>query len=252
MNAEILAALRAIERDHDVRVLLAVESGSRAWGFASPDSDYDVRFVYAHRREWYLSVFERRDVIEKMLPGDLDVSGWELRKSLRLFSKCNLAFNEWLGSPIRYREEPKCIESLVALTPRYFNPIAGIHHYRRMATTALEDNLRDGVIGIKKLFYVLRPLLASRWIVNARTQPPTEFARLVAAEWVTEEERAWIDALLDRKAWAAEAHPLALEPARVDRLRTEIMTLEAEGARLTFHKPQDDAVLDALLRDWVV
>ena len=87
-----------------MRVLLAVESGSRAWGFASPDSDYDVRFIYVHEPGWYLTVFESRDVIEKMLPGELDVSGWDLRKSLRLFSKCNLALNEWLGSPVVYVE----------------------------------------------------------------------------------------------------------------------------------------------------
>ena len=104
MNERIRAALRDVERQFEVRILLAVESGSRAWGFASPDSDYDVRFVYAHPRDWYLSVGDARDVIEQMLPGDLDVSGWELRKALRLFSKCNLALNEWLGSPVTYQE----------------------------------------------------------------------------------------------------------------------------------------------------
>src|SRR3954463_6570073 len=99
MNGNILQALGTIERDQGVKVLLAVESGSRAWGFASPDSDYDVRFIYAHPLDWYLGVLERRDVIECMLPGDLDVSGWELRKALRLLAKCNLALNEWIGSP---------------------------------------------------------------------------------------------------------------------------------------------------------
>ena len=87
-------------------MLFAVESGSRAWGFASPDSDYDVRFVYAHRKDWYLSVFEQRDVIEEMLPGSWMSAGWDLRKTLRLFSKCNLALNEWLGSPIEYCAAP--------------------------------------------------------------------------------------------------------------------------------------------------
>jgi predicted nucleotidyltransferase len=105
MKERVLAALRDVESEYDVKILLAVESGSRAWGFASPDSDYDVRFVYVHRRDWYLTVEEQRDVIEKMLPFDLDVSGWELRKALRLFAKSNLAFNEWIGSPIVYSSE---------------------------------------------------------------------------------------------------------------------------------------------------
>ena len=106
MKDRIREEIRTLESECDARVLLAVESGSRAWGFASPDSDYDVRFIYAHRRDWYLSVLESRDVIERMLPGDLDVSGWELRKALRLFAKCNLALNEWILSPEVYHAEP--------------------------------------------------------------------------------------------------------------------------------------------------
>src|SRR2546428_11638268 len=107
MKQRVLHELDRIERQHKIRNLLAVESGSTAWGFASPDSDYDVRFIYAHKQDWYLSVFEGRDVIEKMLPERLDISGWDLRKTLRLFSKCNLALNEWLGSPVIYSEAPE-------------------------------------------------------------------------------------------------------------------------------------------------
>src|SRR5262249_9363242 len=106
MREYILNELSRIEKEHDVRVLMAVESGSRAWGFASPDSAYDVPFIYVHNRDWYLSVFEGRDTIEEMLPQSLDLSGWDLRKTLRLFSNCNLALNEWLGSPIVYSEVP--------------------------------------------------------------------------------------------------------------------------------------------------
>jgi predicted nucleotidyltransferase len=104
MNNAIKAAIAEIEGHHDVRVLYAAESGSRAWGFASPDSDYDVRFIYAHRRDWYLGIGEPRDVIEAMLPGDLDLAGWDLRKTLRLYLRGNYALNEWLDSPIVYAE----------------------------------------------------------------------------------------------------------------------------------------------------
>ena len=250
MKERVLSEIERIEREYDVRVLLAVESGSRAWGFASPDSDYDVRFVYAHHRDWYLSVQEQRDVIEEMLPGDLDVSGWELRKSLRLFAKCNLAFNEWVGSPITYRADSAFREQLTALLPRYFNPIAGTHHYRKMADRSLEENLYDGRIGIKKIFYVLRPLLACRWIKHAQSQPPTEFSRLVAAKWVSAEERRWIAALLEEKATAVEAHRVALDAERATALRTEL-TRYASPDALSPPTKSGTADLDELLRRWI-
>src|SRR5690349_15035597 len=200
MKERVLAELRRIEQEQAVRVLLAVESGSRAWGFASPDSDYDVRFIYAHPRDWYVAVVEQRDVIEEMLPGDLDVSGWDLRKTLRLFSKCNLALNEWLGSPIVYSEVSEFRQQMAQLMPQFFNPITGIHHYRSMAVRTFTEHYAEGRIGIKKLFYVLRPLLACRWIERHSSQPPTEFAKLLAAGLITADEHEWIQNLLVRKA----------------------------------------------------
>ena len=250
MKEAIIEALRTIEREQQVRVLLAVESGSRAWGFASPDSDYDVRFIYVHPRDWYLSVIEERDVIERMLPGDLDVSGWDLRKTLRLFARCNLALNEWLGSPLTYIEETGFRTGLAPLIPKFFNPIAGMYHYRKMAQAAFEGHFVDGRIGIKKIFYVLRPLLACRWIERTRTQPPTEFARLVAAEWVTGRERQWIGNLLEAKAGAMEAQPVTIDAERAAALRSEISHYESIASALPAPEkaPLDD--LDRLLRRW--
>lgn len=250
MKVRVRDELSRIEREHDVRVLLAVESGSRAWGFASPDSDYDVRFVYAHRRDWYLSVFEQRDVIEEMLPGDLDVSGWDLRKTLRLFAKCNLALNEWLGSPLIYREIPEFRTQLSALIPSFFNPVAAIHHYRSMAEGSFNDNFADGQIRIKKLFYVLRPLLACRWIEKTLSQPPTEFAALVAAEWVSADERQWIADLLKTKQDAAERQQVALEAFRADAIRKELAYYESAASLVP--GPSKSAVdsLDRVLREW--
>src|SRR5690349_14763485 len=92
--------LNKIENEFRVRILYACESGSRAWGFPSPDSDFDVRFIYVHDRDWYLSLSEDRDTIEKNLPGDLDIGGWDIRKTLRLISKSNVIPLEWLQSPI--------------------------------------------------------------------------------------------------------------------------------------------------------
>jgi uncharacterized protein len=250
VREQVLAELQTIEQESGVRVLLAIESGSRAWGFASPDSDYDVRFIYAHPRDWYVSVLEPRDVIEKMLPGGLDVSGWDLRKALRLFSKCNLALNEWFGSPIVYSAAPGFREQIVELIPRYFNAIAGVHHYRSMANRAFEENYLDGRIGIKKLFYVLRPLLACRWIERRGAQPPTQFAELVAAECVSTEERDWIADLLRRKADSREATAITLGPSRVASIRSELQRYEAAASQLAPPIKASASELDHVLRRW--
>lgn len=252
MRERVLAELQRIERENSVRVLLAVESGSRAWGFASPDSDYDVRFIYAHERDWYISVLESRDVIEEMLPGDLDVSGWDLRKTLRLFSKCNLALNEWLGSPIVYSEVSEFRQQLTQLMPQFFNPIAGIHHYRSMATRTFHENYAGGRIGIKKIFYVLRPLLACRWIERRGSQPPTEFGKLLAAELATPDEREWIQELLVRKAEAREAAEIDLEPSRAAGIEAELEGYKSGAAQVSTSPAGSVSDLDELLRNWAV
>jgi uncharacterized protein len=251
MKDRVLKELERIQQAYDVRVLLAVESGSRAWGFASPDSDYDVRFIYVHRPDWYLTVHEQRDVIEEMLPDALDVSGWELRKTLRLFAKCNLALNEWLGSPIVYTENAKFKAELSALVPQFFNPIAAMNHYRSMAESAFKDNFVDGQIKIKKLFYVLRTLLACRWIEHTQTQPPTEFDKLVAADWVSPDEKSWIAELLKRKAVAVEAEPMALDERRSVALVVEIAEHTSAVVALRKQVMARCSVLDVLLRSWV-
>ena len=251
VDEQVLIELQRIERENGVRVLLAVESGSRAWGFASPDSDYDVRFIYVHTPDWYLSVLESRDVIEEMLPGDLDVSGWDLRKTLRLFAKCNLALNEWLGSPIVYAEADGFRRELSPLVSRFFSPNAGLHHYRSMATRSFEENYFDGRIGIKKLFYVLRPLLACRWIVQRRSQPPTQFGDLTDADLISAEERAWIRDLLTRKAEAKEAASIEIDEAYATRIRSE---LERYKAMMFAPAPAIEgrsAELDSVLRRWI-
>jgi hypothetical protein len=103
MKSRILKKLIEIEKNNDVKVIYACESGSRAWGFASEDSDYDVRFIYVHSKDWYLTIADKRDVIEIPFDGDLDINGWDIRKSLKLLRKSNSPLLEWLSSPIKYR-----------------------------------------------------------------------------------------------------------------------------------------------------
>jgi len=252
MNDAIQQAIDAIETELGVRVLYAAESGSRAWGFASPDSDYDVRFVYAHPRDWYLSVFEARDVIERMLPGDLDVSGWDLRKALRLMSKCNLAFNEWFDSPIVYREDAAFAAAIREVIPHFFQPARALFHYLSMAASTHAEHLSGEQVRLKKLFYFLRPVLACRWIEHTRTQPPTAFAHLLAQPWVSDEERQWIAQLEARKAVVREGDTSELPAFLRPWMQAQLEHLHRIGPTLASKHEADHALLDGVLRRWAV
>lgn len=251
MKHEILTALAEVERQHAVRVLLAVESGSRAWGFASRDSDYDVRFIYVHPRDWYLRISEQRDVIEPLGEELLDPSGWELRKALRLFSKCNLALNEWLNSPIVYRESEGLRCQLQALIPAFFNPIAAVHHYLGMARSALDAREAGGTISTKKLFYALRALFACRWIERRGSQPPTEFEQLVDSV-AHETEKSWIAELLPQKAQGCERDRTPLTPQLLEAYTRELSGLETYTTRTPRPTKASDEPLDAILRQWAI
>lgn len=243
----IAAAIAALEREHDVRVLYAAESGSRAWGFASPDSDYDVRFIYAHRREWYLGIGEPRDVIEAMLPGDLDLAGWDLRKALRLYLRGNCALYEWLDSPIVYAERGPLATRLRALLPTAFRAPAGYHHYLRTAQSVHQAHLANEAVRLKKVFYVLRPLLACRWIEQTGQQAPTAFERLLSAPWIDATERSMIGELEIAKAAASEADrtPLAA-PVRAW-LEAQIQAAEAAATSLRSAASLGTEQLDRLM-----
>lgn len=178
MNNIILQKLKEIEQTHQVTILYACESGSRAWGFASPDSDYDVRFIYAHTKDFYLSIDEQRDVIELPINELLDINGWELRKALRLFRKSNAPIYEWLQSPIIYMMNADFLSSMQLLFSEYFSSRAMMHHYISMAKTVFENELSASEVRLKKYFYALRPALACRWIADTGTVPPMEFSKL--------------------------------------------------------------------------
>lgn len=180
VGRDIARRLDAVEHEHGVRVLFAVESGSRAWGFPSPNSDYDVRFVYAHPRDWYLSldVAERRDVIECGIADDIDLSGWDARKALTLLGKSNPSIVEWLGSPIVYRDDGVFADRARALLPDIYDVDKGVHHYLGMADKNYHGYLKAKLVPLKKYFYVLRPLLAIRWLERYRTPAPIEFESL--------------------------------------------------------------------------
>ena len=179
MKQHIQTELKNLEQRQGIKILFAVESGSRAWGFESVNSDWDVRFIYVHPKDWYLKIDDKKETIEEMLPDDLDLSGWELRKALKLFRKSNPPLMEWLKSPIVYQENYSTAEQLRALSEEYFNPKASLHHYFHMGEGNYRDYLLKETVRTKKYFYVLRPLLACMWIEKYNTFPPMEFDRMV-------------------------------------------------------------------------
>ena len=206
MLDQIKAALDEVEATEDVRILYACESGSRAWGFASLDSDYDVRFLYIRPTSWYLSVDleAKRDVIERPICDALDVSGWDLRKALQLFRKSNPPLLEWLGSPIVYRELSSIAARLRELTLTYYSPTACGYHYLHMAQKNCREFLKAEEVKRKKYFYVLRPLLAIRWLEADLGVVPTEFTRLVEATVRDPSVRRAIEKLVVEKASGVE------------------------------------------------
>ena len=181
MREMILNKLNEIESRENVRILLAVESGSRAWGFASPDSDYDVRFIYVRHKEDYLRLEKTRDVIELPIEGELDINGWDLNKTLRLLRASNPTLFEWFSSPIVYRETASAQEFRTVMQ-RYFSSKRGLSHYLSMASGNYREYLKGETVKAKKYFYVLRPVLACKWILDKGTPPPMLFSELMDAE----------------------------------------------------------------------
>lgn len=179
MRETIIEKLKEIEAKKQITIVHAIESGSRAWGFASLDSDYDVRFIYIHPAEFYLRLGKTRDVIEHPLDAVLDINGWDLDKALRLLHGSNPTLFEWCNSPIIYHTTP-IFEQLKPLINDYFKAKSGLFHYLSMAGGNYRDYLKGDYVRAKKYFYVLRPLLACRWILAHKCPPPMLFADLVA------------------------------------------------------------------------
>lgn len=179
MKTTILDKLRQIEKDNHIKILFACESGSRGWEFPSPDSDYDVRFIYVRTVNEYLSVAEKQDHLSFPINDELDIYGWDLTKVLRLVRKSNTTPFEWLQSPIVYLEEPGFRDELMVLCKLYFSQRSNTHHYLGIAKGAMNTMNAAGEITIKKLFYILRPLLASKWCIDRNTIAPMSIRQLL-------------------------------------------------------------------------
>lgn len=245
VRQRVVQALADIEVAHDVSVLYACESGSRGWGFASPDSDYDVRFLYVHRLPWYLAVEPRRDVIELPISDELDVGGWELRKTLRLLRRANPVLLEWLDSPVIYRQHEAWAGEIRDLAAQWFSPQRGRYHYLAMAHRNFRGYLQGESVRLKKYLYVLRPLLAALWIERGLGQPPMRFADLAGYLVTDEALRVEINALLAIKMRSGEAEYSPRWPGIHAFVESELARTAVDA---DYKKPEGEAAaLDAFL-----
>lgn len=203
MTSRILEKLKEVEKSRGIEILLAVESGSRAWGFASPDSDYDIRFIYRHEKDWYLSPWDKDETIEFMTEDELDGSGWDLRKTFHLLLKSNAALLSWFYSPIVYVKDERFYDLFKPLADECFSPIAVSYHYLSMSKKYLEA-CRSDEVKLKSYFYLIRTALTGKWILEKGTVPPVLFRELlVLADGFT---RGKIENLISLKATKGESY----------------------------------------------
>lgn len=247
MRDLIIEKLAEIERTENITILHAVESGSRAWGFPSPDSDYDVRFIYVRNPEFYLKLEKTRDVIELPINDMLDINGWDLNKTLRLLHSSNPTLFEWMSSPVVYKQTD-FIHQLQPIMDNYFSCKSGLYHYLSMAEGNYRDYLKGEMVKAKKYFYVLRPILACRWILHKHTKPPMLFRDLMNSE-LDDSLKPAVERLLDLKMNAPEIK----EIPRVDEINhyldASIASIKEEIAAFPAeHRPDWTPLNDLFLK----
>lgn len=249
MKDIILEKLKEIEREHCVEILFAIESGSRGWGFSSLDSDYDVRFVYKHKPSWYMSLDERRDVIELPVNRVLDINGWDLKKALNLGYRSNSVLWEWLMSPVVYREKNNFRNEMMMVLKECFSPVKAAHSYVSLAKRTMDAHyLGKERILMKKYFYIIRPLLAAFWITEGRGIPPMFFNDTLTLFSEDGEFLTALDELMKRKALSEEGELCDRIPA-IDRVIDSVLpAVEETLASLSKGKGNLESLNEFFLR----
>ncbi len=254
MKQLILDHLKQIADREGFQILYACETGSRGWGFASPDSDFDIRCIFVYPRERYLSIFPPTEQFTQMLEVEgevLDMSGWELSKVLRLLNKSNATPFEWLQSPIIYQEFSGFREELLRLGAAYLNPRSMIHHYLGICHNSMLTGIEGDQINIKKYFYVLRPLLAAKWLADQRSVPPMQFRPLVNQLDESMPLRRAIEQLWIAKEKAKEGAFTPLVPEIQAFLDTEMPRCKLLADDMKNPKC-DTTPLDQFFRKWLI
>ena len=249
ITEEIKNKLKEIETGENVRILHAVESGSRAWGFASPDSDYDVRFIYVRRKEDYLRLDEPKDTIDWQLDDVYDINGWDLKKALKQFAKGNATLFEWSGSPVVYSTTDEWAK-IREVSKSYFSEKSAVYHYYGTANNTYYDYLQGETVRYKKYFYALRPLLAAEYIEQFHAAPPVLFDDLLCLE-LDDGLRAAIDKLLEIKKVTTEKEMNPQIPEILDFIKAGIQKQKAIADALPDDHNKDWDSLNRVFREVV-
>ena len=232
MNKKIIKYLNKIEKKKEVKILLACETGSRAWGFPSPDSDFDIRIIYVHKKDWYLSLSEKRDSIDLMFENnEIDITGWDLRKSLRLLQKSNPPLLERIQSPIIYKQDSEFVKEIKELANSQYSRIATIHHYLSMAKKFLDELKQNDEYKLKKFFYALRSATACKWIIEKETIPPIEFDEMISILDIKPKLKTRIKELISLKSTISESYFHKGENELIEFI--EVCIIEADDKRKT-------------------
>ncbi len=235
----ILEKIKEIEEKEHVRVLHVVESGSRAWGFASPDSDYDVRFIYVRDSNFYLSLEDKKDFIDWELNEVLDINGWDLKKALQHFHKSNATLFEWSNSPVVYYTTNEWKQLYEDVASKYFACKSSMYHYYGTANKNYHEYLMEDMVKYKKYFYVLRPILACKWIEEKKCPPPVLFSDLMNVV-LEEDMKVAVEELLAKKVKMSESD----KAPKLEKINQYI------GEKLTYYKEHLETMSDDRNPDW--
>ena len=185
MKTRIIEEIKRVEQKYGIEVLYACETGSRAWGFPSPDSDYDVRMIYKHSLDWYLTLSEKKDNIEYMSEDkEIDLTGWDIRKSLKLLFKSNASLLERIQSPIVYAQKEGFVSDYLNYAIQCYSPISTLYHYLKLAENSFEEVSVLKEYRLKRMFYALRGAVACKWIMSRNEMPPILFTKRETAELI--------------------------------------------------------------------
>lgn len=256
MKQQIIEVLKRIELEYDVKILFACDAGSRALGFADHDSDYDIRFIYVHTLDWYLSIEQKKDVLEVPkqdalsieINPQLDMSGWELTKTLRLYRKSNPSLIEWLQSKEIYLQQYSTIEKMKAMTGNIFSEKSFIIHHINIAKRNFDAGLGKKEGNIKLYLYILRSILTGQWIVKYGSVPPVEFQELIQILSPGRVKETALKLLLAKQAGELLQNDVDLTIID-DFIMKEIDFLESYAKQLTKNHCDSTKILNQIFRD---
>jgi len=247
----ILKTLYQSQDKHQVKIPLAIESGSRGWGLAAHDADYDCRFIYVHTKDWYLSVMDKKDYIECASDTVFDINGWDLKKFLIHIMKSNAVASEWLSSNTVYIKDESVAKPLQDLAAAFFNPIAASYHYLSTAKNKISEILASEDANIKKYFYALRPLANLQYIRQYKKMPPMEYEKTLLAIGIPAHITMAINEMLAIKRKSSEWHLIPRNEEIVTYMQSEVEFFTEYIKTIKHEKCRDYELVDAVFRDTI-